>query len=153
MDEIETRAEQLLCAMFAPGQDYSATIQLVFNAVLRAGDTVLSLSPSQGGHVSHKVLIGRRDLVQFYPLTTAGHIDYDALADLAYKHRPKLIIAGGSACPREIDFARIGEIARAVGSLFHADVSHTATFIVPDPLRRIWVPRSLSIKWPWAHDP
>lgn len=138
MDAIETRAEELLCAMIAPGHDYRATIQphsgtqanqVVFNAVLESDDRVLSLHPSQGGHISHKVLIGRRNRVDFYPLGDGATIDYDALEELALRERPKLIIAGGSAYPREIDFAAVGRVARRSGALLHADISHTATFV------------------------
>jgi glycine hydroxymethyltransferase len=138
MDAVENRAEELLRTMFAGEYDYRATIQphsgtqanqVVFNAVLGRDDVVLSLKPAEGGHISHKVLIGRQNRVVFYPLDDTGTIDAAALEELARRERPKLIIAGGSAYPREIDFARIGEIAHASGALLHADISHTATFI------------------------
>lgn len=138
MDAVENRAEELLRQIFALGDDYRATIQphsgtqanqIVYNAVLKPKDVVLSLNPSDGGHISHKVLIGRRNEVKFYPLGDDARIDYDALEKMALSERPKLVIAGGSACPREIGFARIGQIARRAGAYFHADVSHTATFI------------------------
>jgi glycine hydroxymethyltransferase len=138
MDEVENQAEELLRAMFAPGLEYRATIQphsatqanqIVFNAVLGRGDVVLSLKPSDGGHVSHRVLNGGEERVKFYPLTPGGTIDYAALDGLARRVRPKLIIAGGSSYPREIDFAALGAIARGSGALLHADISHTATFV------------------------
>lgn len=138
MDAIENRSEELLRDIFSLGEEYRATIQphsgtqanqIVYNAVLGPDDVVLSLRPSDGGHISHKVLVGRRNRVFFYPLNVDALIDYDALEDLALRERPRLIIAGGSACPREIDFAAIAQVARRTGALLHADVSHTATFI------------------------
>ena len=138
MDTIENRAEELLRELFFPTDEYRATIQphsgtqanqIVFDAVLEPDDVVLSLSPTQGGHISHKVLVGRRNRVIFYPLGEDNLIDYGSLEELAARERPKLLIAGGSACPREIDFYRIGNIAHRAGALFHTDVSHTATFI------------------------
>lgn len=138
MDAIENRSEELLRSIFSLDERYRATIQphsgtqanqIVFNAVLKPNDVVLSLRPSDGGHISHKILIGRRNKVIFYPLGDDALIDYEALEQLALRERPKLIIAGGSACPREIDFSTIGQIAARTGALFHTDVSHTATFI------------------------
>jgi glycine hydroxymethyltransferase len=138
MDAIEGRAEELLLALFAPNEAYRATIQphsgtqanqVVYNAVLGEGDVVLSLLPQEGGHISHKVLVGRRNMSIPYHLGNDGKIDYDALEALAVARRPKLIIAGGSACPREIDFALLGAIAHRTGALLHADISHTATFV------------------------
>ena len=138
MDAIENTSEDLLREMFGLGEEYRATIQphsgtqanqIVYNAVLNPNDVVLSLSPNDGGHISHKVLIGRRNRVIFYPLGSDALIDYGSLEELALRVRPKLIIAGGSACPREIDFSAISRVAQSAGAFFHADVSHTATFI------------------------
>jgi glycine hydroxymethyltransferase len=138
MDRVENRAEELVCRLFSTGDAYRATIQphsgtqanqVVFNAVLNPGDVVLSLRPQHGGHISHTVLIGRRNPVIYYPLSEDARIDYRSLEALALEHKPKLIIVGGSACPREIDFASLGAVARRSGALLHADVSHTATFI------------------------
>jgi glycine hydroxymethyltransferase len=138
MDAIENTAEDLLRQLFSLTDDYRSTIQphsgtqanqIVFNAVLKPDDVVLSLKPTDGGHISHTVLIGRRNRVISYPLGEDAAIDYERMEELAQKDRPRLIIAGGSACPREIDFTKIGLIARRVGAHFHADVSHTATFI------------------------
>lgn len=138
MDKVENRAELLLRSLFSLDEDYRATIQphsgtqanqIVFNTVLNSNDKVLSLSPRDGGHISHKVLIGRRNKVFFYPLGNGDTIDYESLEKIAMTERPKLIIAGGSACPREIGFVKIGKIASRSGAFFHADVSHTATLI------------------------
>jgi glycine hydroxymethyltransferase len=138
MDAVEAYAEELLCSMFAPNGGYRATIQphsgtqanqIVYNAVLKPGDTVLSLRPSEGGHISHTVLVGRRNPVVYYTLLEDGTLDYEILAEIAKTKRPKLIVAGGSGYPREVDFAAIGRVARDCGAYLHADVSHTATFI------------------------
>jgi len=147
MDLIESAAEELITELFSLSDDYGSTIQphsgtqanqVVFNAVLNATDTVLSLSTTDGGHISHKVLLARRNPVVFYPLGPDGIIDYTKLEELAKQHQPRLIIAGGSACPREIDFSKIGRIARGMGALFHADVSHTATFIAAGVHRSVF---------------
>lgn len=138
MDEIENASESLMRQLFRLDDRYRSTIQphsgtqanqVVYNAVLKPDDLVLSLSPRDGGHISHKVLVGRRNQVIFYPLGHDAIIDYQRLKELAERERPRLIIAGGSACPREIDFEEIGRIAESVNAMFHADVSHTATFI------------------------
>lgn len=138
MSLAEAYAEELLQGLFATGTSFRTTIQphsgtqanqIVFNAVLKPGDIVLSLSATQGGHISHTVLVGRRNPVIHYPLNEGGLIDYDAVEQLAMVHRPRLIIAGGSSYPREVDFARFGQIARDCGAILHADISHTATFV------------------------
>lgn len=147
MDEIENRSEQLLRSLFSAA-DFHATIQphsgtqanqIVFNAVLKADDVVLSLSPSSGGHISHTVLVGRRNPVVHYRVGPDGKIDSAELRNLARKALPKLIIAGGSALPREFDFKSAYEIAQDVGAFLHADVSHTALFIaagIHEPITR-----------------
>ncbi len=138
MDKVEERADELLRVLFARDYMYESSIQphsgtqantVVFNAVLNPGDIVLSLRPQDGGHVSHHLIAGRRNPVTFYRLSQDETIDYAALEETALRVRPKLIIAGGSACPREIDFQRIGAVAKRCDALLHADVSHTATFI------------------------
>jgi glycine hydroxymethyltransferase len=138
LDVAEAYGEELLQKLFATGKSYRATIQphsgtqanqIVFNATLRPDDIVLSLAASSGGHISHSVLIGRRNRVVHYPLNSEGLIDYDALECLAMRYQPRLIIAGGSAYPRQLDFARLALIARRCDSFLHADISHIATFI------------------------
>lgn len=138
MDRIENTSEHLIRRLFNIGPEYSATVQphsgtqanqIVFNAVLGHEDSVLSLSPGDGGHISHKVLIGRRNPVVFYPLGYDHRIDYEKLSQLAADLKPRLIVAGGSSYPREIDFSAIGKIAHDSGAILHADISHTATFV------------------------
>jgi glycine hydroxymethyltransferase len=138
MDVVEEEGEQLVIDLFGQPAGYRATLQphsatqanqIVYNASLGPEDTVLSMRPRDGGHISHTVLLSRRHTPIYFGLTADGLIDYDEMAALALQHRPRLIIVGGSSIPRAIDFARCGEIARTVGALLHADVSHTATFI------------------------
>lgn len=138
MDLVEDYGERLTLELFACEDGYRATLQphsgtqanqIVFNSVLGADDVVLCLRPHQGGHISHTVLVGRRNATISYGLTPEGTLDYDQMRELAIEFRPALIIVGGSSLPRAIDFARCAEIAREVGALLHADVSHTATFI------------------------
>jgi glycine hydroxymethyltransferase len=75
------------------------------------------------------VLISRRHPTVNYGLTSDGTVDYDQMRALAIEHRPRLIIVGGSALPRAIDFRLCADIAGEIGALLHADVSHTAPFI------------------------
>jgi glycine hydroxymethyltransferase len=138
MDAVEGEGEELALALFNRPAGYRATLQphsgtqanqIVFNAVLAPDDTVLCLRPADGGHISHTVLISRRHTTFNYGVTADGHVDYDGLRALALRHRPRLIIVGGSSLPRSVDFARCAEAAAEVGCLLHADISHTATFV------------------------
>jgi glycine hydroxymethyltransferase len=138
MDLVEDTGEDLTLELFGRPAGYRATLQphsgtqanqIVYNAVLHPDDTVLCLRPRDGGHISHSVVISRRHPTVHYGLTTEGFVDYDEMRALAIKHRPRLIIAGGSGLPRAIDFGVCADIAREVGALLHGDVSHTATFV------------------------
>lgn len=138
MDLVEDSGESLVLKLFGGAEGYRATLQphsgtqanqIVYNAVLKPDDTVLCLRPRDGGHISHSVLLSRRQRTINYDLTFEGNLDYADLREKAIAHRPRLIIVGGSALPRSIDFETCGRIAHEVGSLLHADVSHTATFI------------------------
>jgi glycine hydroxymethyltransferase len=138
MDLVEDSGEDLVLQLFGRPSGYRATLQphsgtqanqIVYNSVLRTDDLVLCLSPRDGGHISHSVLISRRHPTIYYGLMSDGDINYGEMRALALEHRPRLIIAGGSALPRSIDFSLCADIAREAGALLHADVSHTATFI------------------------
>jgi glycine hydroxymethyltransferase len=138
MDLVEDTGEDLVLDLFGRPPGYRASLQphsgtqanqIVYNAVLRPDDIVLCLRPRDGGHISHTVLISRRNPTVNYGLTPDGLVDYDEMRAMAIAHRPRLIIAGGSSLPRAIDFAICGNIAHEVGALLHADVSHTATFV------------------------
>jgi glycine hydroxymethyltransferase len=137
MDEVESKGEELTLGLFGVSSGYRATLQphsgtqanqVVFNSVLAPDDLVLRLRPADGGHISHTVLIARRHPTQGYGLAADGRIDYNDLRSQALRHRPRLIIVGGSSLPRSIDFSICAEIAQESGALLHADVSHTATF-------------------------
>ncbi|MFM0758516.1 serine hydroxymethyltransferase, partial [Paraburkholderia strydomiana] len=138
MDAVENEGEKLVLDLFGNPAGYRATLQphsgtqanqIAFNAVLKQEDVVLCLKPRDGGHISHSVLVGRRNRTQNFSLDQDGLIDYGGLRTLALRVRPRLIIVGGSALPRQIDFDLCGEIAQECGAYLHADISHTATFI------------------------
>lgn len=107
--------------MFSPTQARSQANQAVFLAFLNPGDTFLGMSLNAGGHLTHgsKVnLSGKWFNPVSYGVDPQTHlIDYDEVRDVAQKDKPKLIIAGGSAYPRTIDFAKFREIADEVGAL------------------------------------
>ena len=139
MDVVELESEKLLLELIgARHEDYCASIQphsgtqanqVVFNSVLKDGDLVLCVTAKDGGHISHTVLIGRRNKTLNLAVLQNGNIDYDYMEKLTKENMPKLIIIGGSSLPRQIDFGRCANIARKYGALLHADISHTATFI------------------------
>ena len=114
----------------------------MFLALLKPGDTVLGMSLAAGGHLTHGAppnLSGKWfNAVGYGVREDDGRIDYDALAQLADEHRPQLIIAGGSAYPRIIDFARFREIADSVGAYLLVDMAHFAGLVAggahPSPL-------------------
>jgi glycine hydroxymethyltransferase len=105
----------------------------VFFAALQPGDSFLAMDLAHGGHLTHGMKLnisGKYFKPIPYGVTPDTHrIDYDAVARLAREHRPKLILAGASAYPREIDFAKFGEIATEVGALFMVDMAHIAGLI------------------------
>jgi glycine hydroxymethyltransferase len=106
----------------------------VYLTALKAGDTLLGMNLSHGGHLTHGHPLsfsGREYKVVAYGVRREDErIDYDALAALAREHRPRVIIAGASAYPREIDFRRFGEIAQEVGADLVADIAHVAGLVV-----------------------
>ncbi|HEX3152208.1 MAG TPA: serine hydroxymethyltransferase [Gemmataceae bacterium] len=105
----------------------------VFFAALQPGDTFLGLDLAHGGHLTHGMKIsisGKYFKPVGYGVTPDTHrIDYSAVARLARENKPKLILAGASAYPREIDFAKFGEIAKEVGALFMVDMAHIAGLV------------------------
>jgi len=124
------RAGRLFGCRFANVQPHSGSQanQAVFVALLNKGDKVLSMELFAGGHLSHGSpynLTGRYfPVVQYGVRRQDGLIDYDAVDGLAREHRPKLIIGGGSAYPRAIDFARLRKAADSVGALLLVDMAH-----------------------------
>lgn len=129
------RAKQLFGVSYANVQPHSGTQanQAVFFALLQPGDVVLSLDLAAGGHLSHGAKpnqSGRWFKIASYGVDReTGRIDYDNVERLAEEHRPKLLIAGGSSYPREIDFARMRQIADKVGAIYLVDMAHFAGLV------------------------
>jgi glycine hydroxymethyltransferase len=138
------RAKQLFQCGFANVQPHSGAQanQAVFLALLNAGDTILGMSLAAGGHLTHGAapnLSGKWfHAVQYGVRADDGLLDYDQLEQLARSEKPRLIIAGGSAYPRFIDFARIRRVADEVGAFFMVDMAHFAGLVAaglfPSPL-------------------
>lgn len=129
------RAKQLFGADHANVQPHSGAQAntAVYYACLEPGDTVLGMNLAHGGHLTHGSPVnfsGRTYRFVAYGVDPKTHrIDYDAVEALAREHRPKLIVAGASAYPRIIDFARLREIADAVGALLMVDMAHIAGLV------------------------
>ena len=129
------RAKQLFGCGFANVQPHSGAQAntAVMMALLKPGDTILGLSLAAGGHLTHgaaPALSGKWFNAVQYGVREDDHlIDYDRVAELADQHRPKLIIAGGSAYPRFLDFARFREIADSVGATLMVDMAHFAGLV------------------------
>jgi glycine hydroxymethyltransferase len=124
------RAKQLFGCEYANVQPHSGAQanQAVFLALVKPGDTILGMSLAAGGHLTHGAapnLSGKWfNAVQYGVRADNGLLDYDQLESLARSEKPKLIIAGGSAYPRTIDFARIRKVADEVGAFFMVDMAH-----------------------------
>eukprot|EP01037_Dinobryon_pediforme_P008899 gene8899-8988_t len=138
------RAKKLFGCSFANVQPHSGANanQAVFLALLQPGDTILGMSLDAGGHLTHGAapnLSGKWFRpVQYGVRAEDGLLDYEQLERLAREEKPKLIIAGGSAYSRVIDFARIRAVADEVGALFMVDMAHFAGLVAggvyPSPL-------------------
>ena len=129
------RAKELFGAEYANVQPHSGAQanMSVYFAVLQPGDTVLGMNLAHGGHLTHGSKVNSSGkLYNFIPYGVGeqtGRIDYDELEKLAIENKPKLILAGASAYPREIDFKRIREIADKTGSIFMVDMAHIAGLV------------------------
>ena len=130
------RAKQLFRADHANVQPHSGAPanEAVYSAWLEPGDTVLAMELSHGGHLTHGAPVTRSaHLYNFvrYKMkdTESGEIDYEELRRLALEHKPKIIIAGFSAYPRELDYEAFASIGREVGALLMADMAHIAGLI------------------------
>ncbi|RLA14588.1 MAG: serine hydroxymethyltransferase [Gammaproteobacteria bacterium] len=129
------RAKQLFDCNYVNVQPHSGTQanQAVFFTTLSPGDRILSLNLAAGGHLSHGArpnVSGRWFDAHHYGVDReSGLIDYVEVEKLARSVRPKLLIAGGSAYPREIDFERLGKIAASVGALYLVDMAHIAGLV------------------------
>ncbi len=138
-DEIETlaieRAKELFGCAFANVQPHSGAQAngAVMLALAKPGDTIMGLSLDAGGHLTHgarPAMSGKWfNAVQYGVKPDTHLIDYDQVEQLAEEHRPRIIIAGGSAYPRHIDFARFRAIADAVDAIFMVDMAHFAGLV------------------------
>lgn len=139
-DQIEQlaidRAKQLFGADHANVQPHSGAPanEAVYSAWLQPGDTVLAMDLSHGGHLTHGAPVTRS--AQLYNFVRykmkdveTGEIDYDELRSLALEHQPKIILAGFSAYPRELDYEKFAAIGNEVGALLMADMAHIAGLI------------------------
>jgi glycine hydroxymethyltransferase len=139
-DLIETvareRAKKLFKADHANVQPYSGSIAnwAAYLALAKPGDTIMGLSLPHGGHLTHgwKVSVTSKIFksVQYTVNPRTGRLDYEQIEELAKKYRPKIIISGATAYPREIDFEIFGQIAKKVGAYHVSDIAHIAGLVV-----------------------
>ncbi len=138
VDEVENIAIRRACELFGakyanvqPHSGAQANLAVYF-ALLNVGDTVMGMDLSQGGHLTHGSPVnmsGKNYNFVSYGVNENGFIDYDALAKQVAKVRPKLLVAGASAYPRAIDFAKLGEIAHGYGAMLMVDMAHIAGLV------------------------
>ncbi len=139
VDIAENLAIQRACKLFnctyanvQPNSGSQAN-QAVFMAVMKPGDTFMGLDLAAGGHLTHGASVNQSgkwfNVVSYGVKRDTCLIDYEQVEQLAQQHKPKMIIAGGSAYPRTIDFARFRKIADAVGAVFMVDMAHYAGLI------------------------
>jgi glycine hydroxymethyltransferase len=150
------RAKQLFGAEHANVQPHagSQANMEAYAAILQPGDTILGLNLAHGGHLTHGHHLnfsGKTYKIVPYGVTKETEtIDYDALEKLAEEHRPKLIIGGGSAYPRIIDFARMRQIADKVGAFYLVDMAHFAGLVAggahPSPVQHAHIVTSTTHK-------
>ena len=148
VDEVENLARERACRLFGaehanvqPHSGANANLA-VFFALLKPGDTVLSMSLAHGGHLSHGSPVNISgtyfNIVPYEVDPVTERIDYEKVRELAKAHRPKLILAGASAYPRVIDFAVFREIADEVGAYLMVDMAHIAGLVAaglhPNPV-------------------
>ncbi|GAB1381634.1 serine hydroxymethyltransferase [Pararhodobacter aggregans] len=139
VDKAEVLAIERACQLFDCGfanvqpNSGSQANQGVFNALLKPGDTILGMSLDAGGHLTHGAAPNQSgkwfNAVQYGVRRQDNRLDYDQAEVLAMQHKPRLIIAGGSAIPRQIDFARMRRIADRVGAYLLVDMAHFAGLV------------------------
>jgi len=129
------RAKELFGCEFANVQPNSGSQanQGVMQALIQPGDTILGMNLASGGHLTHGAAPNQSgkwfNAVQYGVRQQDNLIDYDQIEELAKEHNPKILIAGGSAIPRQIDFKRMREIADMVGAYLHVDMAHFAGLV------------------------
>ncbi len=138
VDGIEDIARKRACKLFKaehanvqPHAGSQANLA-AYSAVLKSGDTVMGMSLSAGGHLTHGSPVnasGKTYNFVPYGVNKDGFIDYDELEAIAKKTKPKMIVAGASAYPREIKFDIIADIAKRVGAIFFVDMAHIAGLV------------------------
>lgn len=132
----QERARKLFKADHANVQPYSGSVAnlAAYAALIDSGDTIMGMSLSHGGHLTHgwKVSLTSKFYNSVpYPVNPdTGMLDFDQIEELAKKHRPKIIISGATAYPREIDFEIFGQIAKKVGAYMVSDIAHIAGLVV-----------------------
>jgi len=131
------RAKELFNCKYANVQPHSGSQAngAVYAALLKAGDKLLGMDLSHGGHLTHgsKPSFSGKNYQSFtYGVELDGRINYERVLDIAQTVKPKIIVCGASAYAREIDFAKFREIADAVGAILFADVAHIAGLVVAD---------------------
>ncbi|MCK9857977.1 serine hydroxymethyltransferase [Paenibacillus sp. ATY16] len=143
-DIARERAKEIFGAEHANVQPHSGAQanMAVYLAVLKPGDTVLGMNLAHGGHLTHGSPVNASGLL--YNFVAYGveedtfTINYEEVRKAAFKHRPRLIVAGASAYPRTIDFEKLGQIAQDVGALFMVDMAHIAGLVAaglhPNPV-------------------
>ena len=138
VDLVEEEAIRRVCRLFGAAyanvQPHSGAQanMAVYQALCQPGDTVLGMSLDNGGHLTHGSPVNQSGLLYNivpYGVDENGLIDYNALEQLAREKKPKMIIAGASAYPRAIDFARFAEIAKSVGAYLFVDMAHIAGLV------------------------
>jgi glycine hydroxymethyltransferase len=141
MDDIEQLAIDTLCKLygvnFANVQPHSGANAntAVYQAFLKPGDTILGMDLASGGHLSHGSppnISGKVYNAHTYGVQENGYINYDQVQMLAERHKPKMIVAGASAYPREIDWQAFRDIADEVGALLLVDMAHYSGLIAGD---------------------
>jgi glycine hydroxymethyltransferase len=129
------RAKELFGCAYANVQPNSGSQanQGAFTALIKPGDTILGMNLASGGHLTHGAAPNQSgkwfNAIQYGVRKQDNLIDYDQVQELATEHQPKLIIAGGSAIPRQIDFAKFREIADSVGAYLMVDMAHFAGLV------------------------
>ena len=132
----QERAKKLFKADHANVQPYSGSVAnlAAYSALINPGDTIMGMSLSHGGHLTHgwKVSLTSKFFNSVsYPVNTeTGLLDFNQIEDLAKQHKPKIIVSGATAYPREIDFEIFGQIAKKVGAYLVSDIAHIAGLVV-----------------------
>lgn len=138
------RAKQIFGCDHANVQPHSGSTanQAVYFAMLKPGDTILSMSLAHGGHLTHGMALNFSgalyNVVHYGVDQKTERIDYDEIEALANEHKPKMILCGASAYPRILEFERLGAIAKSIDALLMADIAHIAGLVAaklhPDPI-------------------